>query len=255
MQKTFGVLLLIGGLVLGSLSITGWGRAEVKPPPTFNQMQTPRGHEQPDGGTVSNVRGWNLYDAPGCPIASLYGKVQTYLGPPVGSFSGKSQDFLFGRIICVQSNGPENQAMLDDVGRQLLLLRGVTPQPGSEPDPVVHRWLLNALQTGYDTAQIAGRVISPVMCTTTLPKSCSQALDKIWLTWTPGPDAVAHAEPAGCLLEDACDRLLTQQAAQWESRSVSVPLLALAAILAVAGIVLVFAHCRPAGTGRGLGTA
>ena len=199
--------------------------------------QLPQGHEQPIPGATF-VNGYNVADIGPCAFQARYAAAEPLLGPPVGPFTGRSQDFLFGRLVCAPGNPSGRAVLFDDLGMAHLRLRGIAPQPGSEPHPAVRSHILNALETGLDPQAIFGRVISPAVCDR--ERRCSQYTDRQRLDFDDAPNAQVVWAPLGCLLNHACQRAMTtanRAAAARANRTLLGALTALGVALAGAGVV------------------
>jgi hypothetical protein len=198
------MLLTVGFVLVGGIALTiavRHSRHPAAPAPATPQL--PVGHEQPIPGATF-VNGYNVANIGPCTFQDRYAEAGALLGPPVGSFTGRTQDFLFGRLVCAPHNPPENRVRFDDLGLAYLRLRGLTPRPGAEPHPAVRSHILGALETGLDPQEFFGRVISPPLCDRT--GQCAQYTDKQRLEFADAPDAPVSWAPLGCLLNHACQQ-------------------------------------------------
>lgn len=126
-------------------------------------MRVPVGQEEPRPDAAF-VNGFNVANIGACAFQEAYSRAALLLGPPIAGFTGRSQSFVYGRLVCVLDAPPEQRVQWANLGLDEMRLRGLLPQPGSEPAPAVRAHLLGALETGLDPAEIFGRVLSAPVC-------------------------------------------------------------------------------------------
>jgi hypothetical protein len=243
MRRIALILAFAAGLGLLGISYELGHQAAAKRAAAAASVLTPIGHEAaPPGGLVSN--GWAIPNDP-LPFATAYKNLATYLGPAIGPNNGETQSFYFGQLLAVPTNGPDHEIELQDLGRAHALLRGLTLTPDASPDPMAERLVLDAVQTGYDPAQLFGRFITPVLHDQDTD-TYEQYTDKALIVWQKG-DRTAHREPLGCRMDQQCSRLLDPPVSHESGVSRMLPLLAGALLLLLSLGMLLYIRLRETG--------
>src|SRR5438477_124234 len=85
-----GIALVAVPLILGRILATASAHTEVA---------ILRGQEDPVPGEAF-ANGYNIPSTAPCNFADIYAGASDLTGPPIASFSGRSQDFLYVRLLC-----------------------------------------------------------------------------------------------------------------------------------------------------------
>ncbi len=243
MNRTIGfVLTAIGISVIGLALVLGRSGGSAQTVTAF-----PSGSEQPDPGGVF-VNGYNLPQTAPCDFADVYAGAHDLTGVPIGSFTGRSQDFAFVRLVCSPLD-PSKPVDYDNLGLEYLRTSGMSPEPDSAPHPLVRAYLQDAAATGLDPS-FYGRIISKPICKGDL---CQQYTDRTLLLIDQKAGTVRWA-PLGCWLNQACAKAQSAPPPDHSLSAIAVAALLLGAALSLSGLASLLTQ-RRSGLAHGMGIA
>ena len=150
-------------LFLSSAAATGLAIESALPRPVVVETQSTQGSEQPQEGALYQ-NGWVVANVGHATFMDADLRYGEFLGEPISSFDGHCQTFRLGRLCYQQSNPPDWQVELDNLGLQDLQVEGRTPHPGSAPHPALRDWITSEMEAGVDTTRVVGRILGDPVC-------------------------------------------------------------------------------------------
>jgi hypothetical protein len=166
----------------------------------------PRGREEPVPGEAF-ANGYNIPSTAPCNFADVYAGASVLTGPPIAGFTGRSQDFLYVRLLCSPLD-PTKPVVYANLGDEELRNQGLLPDPIAKPHPLVAQYFADSQASGLDPT-FYGRILSNPICAA---GSCKQYTDRTLLLIDERVKTVRWA-PLGCELNAVCARLQLEAAA------------------------------------------
>lgn len=196
----------------------------------------PSGSEAPIPGEAY-ANGFNIPSSAPCNFADSYAGAHDLTGPPIAPFTGRSQDFLYVRLLCAPLD-PSKPVVYANLGLEALRRSGLLPDPGAKAHPLVAQYFQDSRATGLDPS-FYGRILSKPICK---GATCRQYTDRTLLLINQTTKVVRWA-PLGCFLNAGCARF--QVESQQPPFSQSLPgllITCIGAFLALAGLVTLAKH-------------